>query len=297
MNMTTTTMTTADLFYHLGRELLQDSMLIVQRGLVTGPENVRIKAGDRTLVTGQDVSSEECLIAGCRTYFPYITFLGEETGQSGEPGKYILLADPLDNTKKFANGEPGSSVQLSLYDQEQHVIVACHIGDPSSGRIWSSALEKPVIVRYLSEPGQKVVRVNNVGLGDKDNSSLRIDVSHGFNVFNDDQISTLQSGLVKLGRSVFVGSNCLNQALLGNGGINGAVATAKGGPWDFAGGCRMVPDAGGVVYALAASDDDIGQKKLTKLPNLDPMKADVLVMGNTKATAEAILNLVISLSA
>ena len=59
----------------------------------------------------------------------------------------------------------------------------------------------------------------------------------------------------------------------------------------------MVPDAGGFVYALRASDDQVGAKKLELLNRLDPMEADVLVMGNTKATADAILNLVKSLSA
>jgi len=281
------------LFYHLGRELLISPMQNALANLQTGNLQTAVKS-DKTLVTQTDLANEELLKAMTARFFPEIPFQGEEGGtQDNRQHKYEFQADPMDGTRLFADESPGSSILLALYDTQSQTIPACHVGCIATGRVWSACAGQPVIRKNIHNPQETVVKVNQRQLSEQ--SSLRIDVSHGFNVFNDEQAARLFAGMQRLGRSVFYGSNCLNQALLANGGIDGAVSSAKGGPWDLAAGCCLVPAASGVTYAYRAEGEKVGHKRLIKLDRLDPFEADVLVMGNTKATADAIEQIVLDL--
>jgi myo-inositol-1(or 4)-monophosphatase len=85
--------------------------------------SIRSKSSPRDLVTEWDLKSEQTIREVLAdTGFPT---LGEEGGQSGEPGgaRYRWLVDPIDGTVNFAHGLPIWSISIGLEEVGQGPLV------------------------------------------------------------------------------------------------------------------------------------------------------------------------------
>lgn len=72
-------------------------------------------------VTIADQASEAVIKAELARRFPQYSFLGEETGASGDNHR-CWIVDPLDGTLNFVQGFPHWCVSVALWDQEGGVI-------------------------------------------------------------------------------------------------------------------------------------------------------------------------------
>jgi myo-inositol-1(or 4)-monophosphatase len=82
---------------------------------------IRGKSSPRDLVTEWDLRAEHTIREVLSdTGFP---ILGEEGGQTGAPGSYRWLVDPIDGTVNFAHGLPIWSIAIALEEVGQGTLV------------------------------------------------------------------------------------------------------------------------------------------------------------------------------
>jgi myo-inositol-1(or 4)-monophosphatase len=74
---------------------------------------VRFKDVRRNLVTEADTESEALIKAAIGSSYPHDAILGEESGESGEPGRGRWIVDPLDGTTNYAHGYRFFSVSIA----------------------------------------------------------------------------------------------------------------------------------------------------------------------------------------
>ena len=78
------------------------------------PASVTEKS-DRDLVSDVDVAIERAVRGYLHDATPDTGFLGEEEGQSGDPGTgWLWTLDPIDGTSNYAHGLPLCAISLAL---------------------------------------------------------------------------------------------------------------------------------------------------------------------------------------
>ncbi len=252
------------------------------------PQDAEIKENE-TLVTIVDSQAEERASALLRRVFGEEVRLSREEGGKSGRGKVEILMDMLDGTRAFTNGMMSSTVILAPYDHEKKEVVGCVIGEPVSGRIWST---------FGNEPTRLNGREVRVWEGKLDEqSTVFLDVSHGFardkrQILTDKQVAALFAKLGPRMKLFLPGSNGLIQALVANGGqkVAASITTAIGGPWDVCG-VKLVLNAGGVARAFSVVDypDMFVPLILEERNPLDVMSYDILVCGNNQETVNTLV--------
>ncbi len=93
--------------------------------------------GDDTLVTEADRAVERLLHARLGDLAPGWSFLGEETGLSGDPNAPTWVIDPIDGTTNFARGIPLWCVSIGAVFQGEPVFGALAV--PELGELYWAA--------------------------------------------------------------------------------------------------------------------------------------------------------------
>jgi len=271
-------------------EAVRRSMRIVRNYQIFGRSgSADVKTSDSTLLTVVDSESGAAMRDFLQEWHPDIAQGIEDVGVSELDGsEYRILGDPLDGTRAFVNGLATSTVILGLYNTRQKQVVACVIGEPATGRLWSSGGGGcRLTVASEAIDVQKVVWEGALG----NQTTVLLDVNHGFTrdgrqMLRDDGVARLFKRLTEYPAKILMpGSNGLHQALVANGGerLVGAITTAIGGPWDVCG-ARLVLDAGGAARAFRISDE----RALTERDPLDVLSYDLLVVGNSNETVDVL---------
>jgi fructose-1,6-bisphosphatase/inositol monophosphatase family enzyme len=272
-------------------------MKVVCHFQVQGAPPAEVKESDQTLVTLADRQSGSAMRAVIQHALSDVAILGEDMNNLEQHGSTLIaLLDPLDGTRAFTNGLTTSTVIAGIYDTTTRRLLSCVIGEPISGRIWTSGQNQPTSLDLPDIPEQKTVKVWEGPLSMQ--STVFIDLSHGFTsrgrqILTSDQIANLFTNLNQETVILMPGSNGLHQALVANGGekLAGSVTTAIGGPWDVCG-ALLVLQAGGAAQGLSMSDDRL----LTKVHPLDVLSYDMLVTGNSQTTVDTLVKIILAVN-
>lgn len=256
-----------------------------------------VKTADDTLVTDTDMQSQAAML-DVLVGIPNTRVFAEEDVFTAGNERYLLLIDPLDGTRAFANGLATSTVIAALYDNQDKQVIACCIGEPVTGRIWSANQKNSTTtVRWHQFGGMELQhgaptystprRVwngrdsegNYVGVSQQ---TVLLDVTHSFTrqrrkILTDVETASFVGSLSQEMKVLVPGSNGLNQALVANGGekIAGSVTLAIGGPWDVAG-AYLVARANGRLRAFSSH---VGYFRHEN--PLDVLSYDILITGNS----------------
>ena len=100
------------------------------------------RKGPRDYVTEVDRAAEEAIIDVLRTAYPDHAFLGEESGQLGQPANGDLpenewVIDPLDGTTNFIHGFPTYAVSIALRQRGQ--VMHSVIFDPTRNELFTAS--------------------------------------------------------------------------------------------------------------------------------------------------------------
>ncbi len=111
-----------------------------------GTARVEVK-GDSTLVTEADRAVEKLLHAKLGDLAPGWSFLGEETGLTGDPNAPSWVIDPIDGTTNFARGIPVWCISIG----------AVYAGEPVFGILCVPELDET----YWAVQGQGAWKIKN----------------------------------------------------------------------------------------------------------------------------------------
>lgn len=181
-------MSDATAFVHQFRTAAMEAMLAamdVIRPFQTGArtiEGLELKPDD-TIVTVVDRLSEAAITGILSRELPNLSLLREEGGllEHSKTGRFIAWIDPVDGTRPLRAGLPGSTVIITLYDLKLRRIVVTLVGDPATGRIWTTTTKHPTKLSYVGLDGQRHIRPVQVWDGEMSRSTtVMIDNAQGF---------------------------------------------------------------------------------------------------------------------
>lgn len=195
------------------------------------------KEGKQNLVTEYDTKAEKAIIDLIKEQFPDHTFLGEETGKSGELNAPVVwIIDPLDGTRNYANKISLFSISLAASINGQVVSGVIYL--PLQNELFVAELGKGA---YLN--GQPL----QVSTQEK---FEKIFLATGF-PYNIDKnplhCIDLFSQIVQTGIQVRdLGSAAIHLAYVAAGKFD-AFWHAELQPWDYAAGKLLIEEAGGKI--------------------------------------------------
>ncbi|HKU19071.1 MAG TPA: hypothetical protein VJP80_07450 [Candidatus Saccharimonadales bacterium] len=263
---------------------------------------------DQSLLSQVDGLSEAAAKEAWARHVSY-PILGEETGVSGgsmEGVRIIGMNDPVDGTRPLVIGAHTSTAMGGAYDLLDRRFVASSVVHPTSntlveacnGTTWVSHLQ-------FTEDGYELhgTRTGEVWDGPLAGSVVLVDNFSPFSrgqgeetrvITNPRRLGRFLSGLLTEKAIPFnFGSNGYHQMLLAKGGDNvgeklaGAVMMAQGGVWDAIG-LPAVENAGGFARAFYVEQNGTLDERAPQ----DPFTWDILVLGNNKATTDALSGVV-----
>lgn len=208
---------------------------------------------DGTEVTDADQEAEAAmrrLIAG---RFPSHSILGEEFGQSGDPGTgYCWVLDPIDGTASFTLGLPLFGTLVALLEAGEPVLGVIHL--PAMGETVYAARGQGCWFRAGSEPPVRVRAAAPVPLAEAVVSSTG---PHSSDIQSQPgQIAYRLSALIRAVRKFRFVGDCVQYALLCRGKLHAAVDTVLS-PWDVAALVPCVEEAGGKLTTLAGDSRNL----------------------------------------
>lgn len=193
-----------------------------------------VKEGRHNIVTETDKKIEEEILTMIKNQFPEHSFLGEESGKSGEEGNIKWIIDPIDGTLNYVH-------QIPLFC----VSIAATFGsDILSGVIYNPMTEELFIAEkdfgaYLN--GEKL-KVSQTAILD----SAILATSFPYNVHENplnclDHFTTFS----KMGLPIRkLGSKALTLGYVAAGRYDAFWSTSLN-PWDYAAGKLILEEAGG----------------------------------------------------
>ena len=187
------------------------------------------------LVTEADRESEAVIKAELERRFPQYSFLGEETGASGDNHRRWIV-DPLDGTLNFVQGFPHWCVSVALWDEEGG-LVGC-IYDP---------LRQDLFVAVKGEGaswnGQPMTISQQAGLdGAFLATGFAFQLGERFEAYN----RALTAVFYRAKAIRRAGSAALDLAHTACGIYDGYFELGLK-PWDIAAGAILVQEAGGLI--------------------------------------------------
>ena len=263
--------------------------------------NVEVKPFDKTLVTMTDKASEVAMnkAMGDRPGYKY---WDEEGGQHGS-GQKMNIKDPLDGTGRFVNGGCYPTIINADLDESDRLI-ACVIGEPSTGRIWMAEHDRPTIRRVFDLDNNKFlgrgVPVHTWSGELCDKATVLTDVAHGFKCkrlcreLGCDNIMTMDNSEIQMLVCVLMdkykygisATNGGQHGLMANGGqfMAGAITTAVGFPGELCG-ALLVKQAGGAMAAF----QKVNTTDFKSVDPLYPLGIDLMVCGHTQRTVDRLV--------
>jgi len=194
-------------------------------------------------VTEVDQKAEMAIIEIISKAYPNHSFLGEETGRSGE-GDYLWIIDPLDGTTNFLHGFPQFAVSIAL--EYKGEITQAVVYDPMSQELFTASKGEGAQLnnRRLRVTGRKSLQGALLGTGFPFKQQQHLDI----------YLETFKALFPDTAGIRRPGSAALDLAYLAAGRLDGFWEIGLS-PWDIAAGVLLVKEAGGMVGDFSGGDE------------------------------------------
>lgn len=214
--------------------IIRDAGEIMKSGISSG--DIYIK-GRADFVTQKDLEVQNYIFGELNKLYPDIGFIGEEEGKNiaNESGMQWIL-DPIDGTTNYIYGYNMSAISLALKDKDK--IVFGIVYNPFTNELFKAIKDKGA---YLNDKPIKVSNVNSLT-----NALVAVGTSPYYkdlSVEVFDKIRRLFEESLDIRRS---GSAALDLAYVACGRQD-AYFEYSLKPWDYAAGCLILEEAGGIV--------------------------------------------------
>jgi myo-inositol-1(or 4)-monophosphatase len=203
------------------------------------PASVTEKS-DRDLVSDVDLKIERAVRGYLHEATPDTGFLGEEEGQSGDPGTgWLWTLDPIDGTSNFAHGLPLCAISLALLRDGRPVVAV--IDAPFLGERYHAikghgayAGERPLKASTTARLRDAVVAIGDYATGD------------GADRKNELRLAATIQLTPRVHRIRMLGTAAVDLAWVADGRLDASV-TLGNKPWDIAAGVLIAREAGATV--------------------------------------------------
>ncbi|NOR52346.1 MAG: inositol monophosphatase [Gammaproteobacteria bacterium] len=194
-------------------------------------------------VTEVDQKAEMTIIEIISKAYPSHSFLGEETGRSGD-SEYLWIIDPLDGTTNFLHGFPQFAVSIAL--EHKGEITQGVIYDPINQDLFTASKGDGAQLnnRRLRVTGRKSLQGALLGTGFPFKQQQHLDV----------YLETFKALFPDTAGIRRPGSASLDLAYLAAGRLDGFWEIGLS-PWDIAAGVLLVKEAGGMVGDFSGGDE------------------------------------------
>ena len=204
--------------------------------------------GRNDFVSEVDRIAEQEIVAIIHAAYPEHTILAEESGLSAGDQNYRWIIDPLDGTTNFLHGYPqyGVSIALEVRGKLDQAVVF----DPLRNELFTASRGNGAQLNDRRIRVSKTSKLEYALLGT------------GFPFKNQELLETwIDSFRLLLTRSSGIrraGSAALDLAHVACGRLDGFWEMGLS-PWDMAGGCLLIQEAGGFVGDFAGKQDFLQQ--------------------------------------
>lgn len=190
-------------------------------------------------VTEVDRAAEATIIETLRDAYPNHAFLAEETGSSGE-SDYQWIIDPLDGTTNFIHGFPQYAISIAqaYKGQLMHAVVY----DPSRNELFTASKGAGAFLNEKRIRVSKRTKLDESLIGTGFPYRMFDHADAYMAIFKD--LTRRTAGLRRPGAA------SLDLAYVACGRLDGFWEFGLS-PWDMAGGCLLISEAGGLVGDLA----------------------------------------------
>lgn len=206
------------------------------------------KKAPTDFVTAVDRAVEKILIDEIRERFPEHRFLGEESGESGDPDSEVeWIIDPLDGTTNFIRGIPQFAISIGckVKGRLEHGLILDPIRDDefSASRGQGARLNGKRIRVSDAKNLEGALLATGIPFG-----SATIPHIEAYLKCTEDLLKNNTAGIRRLGAA------SLDLAYLAAGRFDGFYEIDLK-PWDIAAGILIVREAGGLVSDLAGGEN------------------------------------------
>lgn len=207
--------------------------------------------GLNDMVSYVDKTAEQKLVQNLEKLIPDAGFLTEEKTINREGKTYKWIIDPLDGTTNFIHGLPTYAISVALYEEDKAVLGVVY--ELNRGEMFYAYKDAPAFmnkreIKVSSNPDLK--------------SSL---LATGFPYYQFDKqpqyLKLLEEMMQKTHGLRRMGSAATDLIYVACGRFD-AFFEYNLQPWDFAGGCFIVQQAGGEVLDFSGGNDFLGKREI-----------------------------------
>ena len=207
--------------------------------------------GLNDMVSYVDKTAEQKLVQNLEKLIPDVGFLTEEKTINREGKTYKWIIDPLDGTTNFNHGLPTYAISVALYEDDKAVLGVVY--ELNRGEMFYS---------YKGGPAFMNKKEIQVSVNPDLKSSL---LATGFPYYQfdkqDQYLQLLSEMMQKTHGLRRMGSAATDLIYVACGRFD-AFFEYNLQPWDFAGGCFIVQQAGGEVYNFSGGDDFFNTREI-----------------------------------
>ena len=207
-----------------------------------GDLTVDIK-GKNDFVTDVDKQAEHIIIETIRSSYPDHSFLGEESGKSGE-GEFVWIIDPLDGTTNYLHGFPHFAVSIALQHKDR--LDQAVIYDPLKQELFTASKGKG------AQLNNKKIRVSSHKF--LDGALLGTGFPFREDAELDRFLESFRTFYPKVAGIRRAGAASLDLAYVACGRLDGFWEYNLKS-WDIAAGALLVQEAGGINSELTGGTD------------------------------------------
>ena len=207
--------------------------------------------GLNDMVSYVDKTAEQKLVQNLEKLIPDVGFLTEEKTINREGKTYKWIIDPLDGTTNFIHGLPTYAISVALYEDDKAALGVVY--ELNRGEMFYS---------YKGGPAFMNKKEIQVSVNPDLKSSL---LATGFPYYQfdkqDQYLQLLSEMMQKTHGLRRMGSAATDLIYVACGRFD-AFFEYNLQPWDFAGGCFIVQQAGGEVYNFSGGDDFFNTREI-----------------------------------
>jgi len=207
--------------------------------------------GLNDMVSYVDKTAEQKLVQNLEKLIPDAGFVTEEKTINREGKTYKWIIDPLDGTTNFIHGLPTYAISVALYEDDKAVLGVVY--ELNRGEMFYS---------YKGGPAFMNKKEIQVSVNPDLKSSL---LATGFPYYQFDKqnqyLQLLSEMMQKTHGLRRMGSAATDLIYVACGRFD-AFFEYNLQPWDFAGGCFIVQQAGGEVYNFSGGDDFFNTREI-----------------------------------
>ncbi|MDP2982120.1 MAG: inositol monophosphatase [Candidatus Latescibacter sp.] len=203
---------------------------------------VEKKESHHSVVTKEDIQSEEIIVEFLEKVVPGHSLISEERGRTLRDSEFVWVFDPLDGSSYYIRGLQSFSVSLALLCEWQPVlgIVAC----PANGEVFTAVRGGGSFLNAKQISTSSVCELRDCILS----------FSHRF--LRAPEYLKPRTELVPSCRSIRGGGSCAQElCYIACGRIDGFIAPAQS-LWDFAAGSLILTEAGGHFSGFAGESPE-----------------------------------------